>query len=325
MARISFRQGIVRTHSTALQFTSGNTVILVNAISGPVIYTFADSDQDYLYEEAGTVNPAWTNLPSSNQYWLYYELDPLTGERKFGTTLYNPVSQSNAPNSPKVGQHWFDTIENIQNEWNGSRWVRKIRVFAARVNGTSINQFPIGSQAGLDTSVRSGYLLFDDQNKTRPIKRFDRRGRGTFITTETDIFSQFSNLTGFRPEQAIVDGKAIEPIGQYQCIALKGERELGLAKYTEPTNSCIGIALEGFATGEVHSYVTTGYLTDDNFSTLLPAADFSKGPGTLVFVSDTGEMTTDVPQSFSIQQVGVIVDSSTIFVNIQPQILYDNV
>lgn len=324
MARINFRQGIVRTHSTALQFTSGNSVILVNAISGPVIYTFADGDEDYLFEEAGTVNPAWTNLPSASQYWLFYELDALTGERKFGTTLYDPVAQANAPSSPQTGQHWFDTTTTTMNAWNGSRWVRVIRVFAGRVNGTSITQFTTGSQAGLDNSVFAGFLLFDDQTNTRPIKRFDRRGRGKFITTETNIFSQFSNLTGFKPEQAIVDGKAIEPIGQYQCIALKGERELGLAKNTEPSFPCIGIALEGFATGEVHSYVTTGYLTDDDFPTLVTNVDFTLGPGTLVFVNDTGEMTTDVPQTFSLQRVGIIVDTSTIFVNIQPQILYDN-
>lgn len=324
MARISFRQGIVRTHSTALQFTSGNSVILVNAISGPVIYTFADGDEDYLFEEAGTVNPAWTGLPSASQYWLYYELDALTGERKFGTTLYDPVSQSNAPSSPSVDQHWFDTTTNTMNVWNGNRWVRRIRVFAGRVNGTSITQFSTGSQAGLNTSVFAGFLLFDDQNNTRPLKRFDRRGRGKFITTETNIFSQFSNLTGFKPEQAIVDGKAIEPIGQYQCVALKGERELGLAKNTVPSFPCIGVALEGFATGEVHSFVTTGYLTDDNFSDIVPSIDFSLGPGTFVFVSDTGEMTTDVPQTFSIQRVGVIIDTSTVFIDIQPQILYDN-
>lgn len=323
MARVSFRQGIVRTHSTALQFTSGNTVILVNATTAPVVYTFADGDSDYLYEEAGTVNPAWEDLPSASQYWLFYELDVLTGERKFGTTIYDPVSQSIAPSSPQTNQHWFDTVSNTMFVWNGNVWIRVVRVFAARVDGTSITQFDVGTQVGLDSAVFSGFLLFDDENKTRPLKRFDRRGRGKFITTETPIFSQFSNLTGFRPEQSIVDGKAIEPIGQYQCLALKGERELGLAKYTDPDFPCIGIALEGFATGEVHSYITTGYVTDDNFLTLLPNVNFSNDPGTFIFVSDTGEMTTDVPQSFSMQQVGVIVDSSTIFINIRQQILIE--
>lgn len=327
MARISFRQGIVRTHPTALQFTAGNTKILVNAVSGPVIYTFADGpDDDYLYEEAGTINPAWENLPTTSPFWLYFELDALTGERKFGTTIYQPIEDPSPPSNPQTDQHWFDMRPSYEtmNVWNGNRWVRKIRVFAAKVVGTTIQPFDTGTQAGLNTAVRAGFLLFDDQNKTRPLKRFDRRGRGKFITTESTIFSQFSNLTGFRPENAIVDGKAVEPIGLYQCVALKGERELGLAKYTDPDFPCIGIALEGFATGEVHSYVSTGYLTDDNFALNAPQVDFTKPPGTFVFVSDNGHMTTEVPQNFSLQQVGTIVDGDTIFVNIRQQILYDN-
>lgn len=324
MAQLSFRQGIVRTHSTALQFTSGNTVILVNASTAPVSYTFADGESDYFFEEGGTTDPAWTNLPTASEFWLYYEIDALTGERKFGTTIFQPIEDPSPPTSPAIDQHWFDTrpSQEIMNVWNGNRWVPKIRVFAGRVNGTVIFQFPTGTQAGLNTKVRSGFLLFDDQNKTRPLKRFDRRGRGKFITTETNIFSQFSNLTGFRPEQSIVDGQAQEPISQYQCVALLGERVLGLAKTSAPTFPCIGIALEEFATGEVRSFVSTGYLTDDNFTTLLPLVDFNLSPGTPVFVSDTGELTSDVPQSFSLQQIGVIVDSMTLFIDIQPLIIY---
>jgi len=325
MARISFRQGIVRTHPSALQFTAGNTAILLNATSAPVIYAFADGpEHDYLYEEAGTINPAWTDLPTTNKYWLYYKLNQLTGERGFGTTTLQPIEDVSPPNNPQVGQHWFDmraSYENM-NVWNGSRWLPKVRVFAARVNGTSIVPYAVGTQSGMDDPVRAGFLLFDDENKTRPIKRFDRRGRGKFITTESAIFSQFSNLTGFRPEQAIVDGQAIEPIGRYQCIALKGQRQLGLAKNTDPLFPCIGVTLEPMATGEVRSYVTSGYLTDDDFSVKAPNIDFSKDPGTLIFVGDDGQLTTEVPQVFSIQRVGVLVDELTILVDIQPSIIY---
>jgi len=325
MARISFRQGIVRTHPSALQFTSGNTVILLNAISGPVTYTFADGpDDDYLYEEAGTVDPAWTNLPGAMEYWIYYELDALTGERKFGTTIYDPVAASSPPVGPAVDQHWFDTrpSREVMKVWNGNRWLEKIRVFAGKVTGVSISPYAVGTQAGLTQTVRSGLLLFDDENKTKPIKRFDRRGRGKFITTESLIFSQFSNLTGFRPEQAIVDGQAVEPIAEYQCIALKGPRKMGLAKNTDIDFPCIGIALEDTATSEVRSFVTSGYLTDDNFTLKIPTVDFSKPPGTPLFVSDDGQITSAVPQFFSLQQVGVLVDQFTIFVNIQQMIIY---
>lgn len=325
MARVSFRQGIVRTHPTALQFTAGNTAILLNATSGPVSYTFADGpDDDYLYEEAGTTNPAWTNLPGVSPFWIYFEIDALTGERKFGTTIYQPIDDPSEPVNPPVDQHWFDMRPNqeVMKVWNGSRWLNKIRVFAARVNGNSIVPYATGTQAGLTQSVRSGLLLFDDENKTRPIKRFDKRGRGKFITTESNIFSQFSNLTGFRPEQSIVDGRAVEPIAQYQCVALVGPREIGLARNNVTAFPCIGIALEDTATGEVRSFVATGYLTDDNFNIKIPTIDFTLDPGTPLFVNENGQITTDVPQFFSLQNVGSIVDEFTIFVNIQQIILY---
>ena len=345
MAQVSIRQGIVRTHSNAVQFTTpvdGTPALLSDGLNDPISYTFADGpDTDYLYSEETLVDPAWTGAPTGTNtpYWLFYELDILTGERLFGLTLLEPVAQNRAPSNPQVDQHWFDTRTNFEqmNVWDGSKWQRKIRVFAARVQGLVINQFEEGeSQVGFNTPVRAGHLLFDDENKTKPIKRFDRRGRGKFITTETPVFSQFSNLTGFRPEQSIVDAKAVEPIGQYQCVAFRNVtpvggspainvaegRSMGLARNTDPDFACIGVALEATATGEVRSYVTSGYLTDDNFNILLPNVDFSLDPGTLVFVGDDGQMTTDVPQTSSIQRVAILVDSFTILVSIQPLIIY---
>ena len=343
MAQVSFRQGIVRTHINAIRpsVAQPGSAWLSDALNDPVSYTFAyGPDDDYLYNEATIVDPAWTDIPAGTNipYWLYYELDLLTGERKFGLTLLCPISSANPPSNPAVDQHWFDTRScNTQmNVWDGRVWQRKLRVFAARVQGSAIDPYERGSQVGFDNMpVRAGLLLFDDENKTKPLKRFDRRGRGKFITTETPIFSQFSNLTGFRPEQSIIDGKAVEPIGQYQCIAVKSVsstgsppiivplgRGIGLARNVDPTFPCIGIALEATATGEVRSYVSSGYLTDDNFDILLPKVDFSLDPGTPVFVSDDGQLTTDVPQTISIQQVAVLVDPFTILVSIQPIILY---
>lgn len=327
MAQISFRHGIVRIHGAAIQFTAGNTAILLNALSGPVTYTIADGkDDDYLYEEAGTVDPAWTDLPSVGQYWLYSDLNSITGERTFGTSVYQPIDDVSAPNNPAQDQHWFDTrpSRTVMKVWNGQRWVEVIRIFLAKVQGASIQQFATGSQIGYNTPVRAGKLLFDDDANTKPIKRFDRRGRGKFITTESTIFSNFSNITGFRPEQAVVDGRASEPIGQYQCLAFHSTkpRTIRLARNTDPDFPCIGIASEQYGTGQVKSFITTGYLSDDNFALKVPTVDFDLSPGTLVFVNDNGQLTTDVPQTFSIQTVARLVDPFTIFVDIQHIIIY---
>lgn len=326
MARISFRQGIIRTHANALQFTSGNQVILLDGQTMPVQLCLADGpDDDYLWEEATIVNPAWTNLPTANEYWLYLDIDAFTGLRTFGTTIRQPLDQPNTPPNPAVDQHWFDTRSSYtkMNVWVGTKWVSKIRIFLAKVTGTLIQQYSTGSQVGLNETVYAGKILYDNENKIGPIKKFDKRGRGKFVTTESPIFSQFSNIAGFKVAQAFLEGQAVEPIPEYSAVAFQGERQIGLAKngtsllpFPGPY-SAIGVTTEDFATGEVRTFITNGYLTDDNFNWTDP-------PGTKVFVGPEGQLITSVPQYGSVQVVGTIVDQYTILIDIQPIILYDN-
>jgi len=325
MARINFRQGIVRTHATALQFTAGNTVILLDGQTAPVVLNFADGpNDDYLWEEALLVDPAWTDLPSANEYWLYIDIDKMTAERTFGTTIYQPLDQPNTPSNPAVGQHWFDTrsTQTVMKVWAGSRWTEKVRMFVAKVSGLTIFPYSTGTQAGLNDSVLSGRILYDDENRTQPIKKYDRRGQGKFITTESVIFSQFSNITGFKVAQGLVEGQAIENIPQYYAVALRGgEYKIGLAKNGTSGGAqpgpypAIGIATEDFVTGETHTYAANGYITDDNFNWI-------EDPGTYIFVGPTGQLTTSVPQSGSLQRVGVVINTYTIQIDIQPIIIY---
>jgi len=326
MARINFRQGIVRTHAIAMQFVSGNTAISLDGQTAPIVLNFADGpNKDYLWEEAKLVNPAWTNLPSANKYWLYIDIDPMTSVRTFGTTVYQPLVQTNTPASPSVDQHWFDTRSSytIMKVWSGSRWVEKIRVFMAQVNGLTINAYATGTQVGLNDTVYAGRILYDDENKIQPIKSYDIRGRGKFITTETPIFSQFSNITGYKIAQAIVEGKAIENIAEHYAVAFRGtvDGEIGLAKNGTASAAprgpypAVGVSTESYVTGETHTFVTSGYLTDDNWS-------WPDDPGTFIFVGVQGELTTTPPQSGSIQRIGYVVSDTTILIDIQPMITY---
>lgn len=353
MAQLNFRQGIIRFPSQfPFQFSSGNQTIDLVIPQEPLIYTFADGpDTNYLYEEANTVEDAWTNLPSGT-YYLYFELDILTGERMFGTTTLEPVAQNFEPSSPLSGQMWFDTraiYEQMKVYSNGS-FRRVIRLVAGEVNGLSITAPPgvadapsfVGTQVGFDDLnplISVGKLLFDDENKTKPLKRFDIKGRGKFITTTTPIFSQFSNVSGYRIEESILEGKAVEPIAQYQCIAIRSitpylsggspiinlggnGRGIGLSKNNDSDFPCVGISLENIPTGYTHSYISKGYLSDDNFNIATPEIDFTLGTGTPIFVGADGQLTTNAPQTGSIQRVGYIVDNYTIFIDIQPIIIY---
>jgi len=326
MARITFRQGIVRYQSDLIgtptflaPSTTANAIDLIVS-PDPTQINFADETEDYLYEEPISVQPAWINIPTGpTQSWLYWDIDALTGERTFGFTNIQPITDSAEPISPAIDLHWFDTTRTQMFVFNGNRFVPKIRVFAARVQSTSvIDPMPLGTQAGILDTVFSGHILFDDDNIAKPVKRFDRRGRGKFLTTETPVLSQFSKLASFKLEPALVDGKAIEPLPIFHCVSYKGPREIGLASHLQPQFPCIGITREESASGEVRTFLTSGYITDDSFT-------FTEPAGSALFVGQTGEIVTAPPQVISIQQIGVVVDANTILVSINPLIHYEEV
>jgi hypothetical protein len=282
----------------------------------PTIITIAHLTTDYLFEESTTID-AWTGpFPPSKTMYLYWDIDMLSGERTFGKTEYNPITAANAPNNPHQDQHWFDLKNMVMKVWNGATWTEKLRVFAGHVaNGGLLIQYPTGSQVGvLDTSY-AGMMLFDDEGK--PVKKYDRFNRGKFITTETPLSSQFPRIANFRLEPGMNEGKSIEHVPKWHAVCYKGPNELGLASYEDINRPAIGIALEDMYTSEVRGFHTKGFLTDPNWNWTAP-------PGSPLFVGVQGELTTNPPQYFSIQTVGSVVSKHQIYIDIQPQILYED-
>lgn len=187
--QVPFRQGIVKAIPNFLQLT-GSTVSLVIPQPAYVLVTIADGTSDYLISENASVSNAWTGPFSSGvDYWLFWELHPITGAKMYGHTLYEPIESTIAPTSPVNDQHWFDSTAGKMKVWNGtaSRWVEKIRVFAARLtSATQIVSMSInspsfeGTQVGsyLSTQVLAGYIVLDNEGKAL------RKGNGKFFTTE---------------------------------------------------------------------------------------------------------------------------------------------
>lgn len=321
MARIEFRQGIVRHQTdtlgnpTFLAPISGGSQVSLIVSPDPTIINIAHNTTDYLFQESVTVNAAWQGpFVSGTDYWLYWDIDLLTGERTFGHTIHQPVVSSAPPPNPPTDLHWFNLANTTMNVFNGASYVEKLRVFAAKYeNGAVLVPYPIGSQVGINMPVDSGFLLFDDELK--PIKKFDKFNRGKFITTETKIASQLAKLANFRLEAQFIVAKAIEPIPAFSPVTYKGPREIGLAKTTNPDFPAVGLASEDLFSGEVRGFITQGYITNDSWN-------WTEQAGTPIFYNSLGQLTTDVPQTFSIQQVAVVVDPKVIFVDIGPLIKY---
>lgn len=320
--KLPFRQGIVRYQKdnlgspTFLAKSNGGSSIDLVVSPDPSIIAFAHGTENYLFEEKLTVSEAWTGFVAGTDYWLYWDLDLTTGERLFGSTTVEPVYGSVAPASPVYDQHWFDTANTEMKVWNGVTWITHIRVFACKYDeGAIIQPYPIGSQVNVLVTSYAGFLLYDDDNK--PVRKHDRRGRGKFLTTESVFTSQSTQSVNLVFETITQVATATENIPEYSLVYLSEYDEMRLASYLDVAHSVAGLVQEDFFMGEMGAYTTSGYVSNVAWNWNVP-------PQTPLFCGTTGELTVDVPQDGSIQQVGVVISPQRIFIDIQPQIILIN-
>lgn len=328
MARLNFRHGILRYQTdindnpTFLQKVGDYVNLIVS--SDPTIFTISHFDQDYLFVENTSVTSAWGPFVAGTDYYLYWDVDLITGAITRGYTTSSFTVSATAP-SPSVNKHWYDSMNRIMKVWSGSSWVEKLRVFAAFLqNGATLIPYPLGTQVGIEnTIVHAGYPLFDSVG---PIQRFRRDRRGVFIHTETPLSSQWSKIANYRLENTIRQAEATEHIPQYFAVSQQGPNIIGLAS-SGPVGSpliltsrpAIGIAAEDMYTGEVRTFITSGYVENELWG--WDVYD-TQPAGTPLFVGLGGALTTSPPQLWSIQRIGTIVDETTIFLDVQPIILY---
>lgn len=310
--KLEFKQGIIRRQTdindnpTFLQQSQNGISLIVSP--DPTLITLSHKNSNYLFEENQTVTDAWPGPFELVDQWLYWDIDLISGERTFGITKIKPVISINQPAGVN-DRHWFDSRSKEMKVFTGRRYVTKLRVFAAFLDeGGVLNPYNVGSQVSLDETNYAGTVLFDEDNK--PVKKFNRFGDGAFITTETPLSSQFSRLINFKLENALHDSKAAEFIPKYYCVTFKNSNNLNLATFTDPTHPCVGISNEDMHIGEARSFITSGYIKNEFWS-------WTEEPGTSLFVGPTGEITTEPPQSFSIQNIGHIVSPHTIYIDIK--------
>jgi hypothetical protein len=318
--KLPFRQGIVRyqtdsaTNPIFLQKSNGGTNVDLYCSPDPTIVTFAHGITDYLFEECKTVPQAWGPFTSGTDYWLFWDIDILTGTRTFGSTKLAPIYSTNPPSQPVNDQHWFDTTNTKIMVWTG-KWIEKIRVFACKYDrGAVIVPYPAGTQSGILQTVYAGYLVFDVDEK--PIKQWKRDQTGAFITTESKLITHSSKMSTIILEAAQVVAEADENIPNWSLICYTSQDKVGLASYIDQIHPVAGLVYEDLYDTELGSFYTSGHITNNNWN-------WSHAPSTPLFCGLYGQLTTDVPQLGSIQRVGMIVSPDTIYLDIGIQIILD--
>lgn len=308
---IQFRQGLVTAPTNFLQ-RNGSAVNLSITAPGYLQAAIADGSADYLHVERSTIAGAWTGpFMSGTDYWLYWDIDRITGMRTFGFTRHAPIESTAPPISPPQDQHWFDVFNNKMWVWNSSasKWIHKLRVFAAKyVNATTFVSVSInsptftGTQIGCltNTPIDIGSLIFDVNGA--PIKR----GNGVFFTTTDVVSASVASTSRVRVGAVLLEATAQGHIPAYGVVRFSNFNEVTLATGLTRYESVYGLVETQASAGEIVNVVTDGIVSN-------PMWDWSEvGVNTPLYVGFYGELTPDRP--IDGVEVGAVVGINTVLI-----------
>lgn len=324
--KIPFRQGIVRYqkdnagNQTFLQKASiGNSINLL-ATTDPTLVTIAQRRSNYLIEERVTVLNAWTNFTAGTDYWLFIDVDMVTGVRTFGSTTVAPTYGPIAPANPVPDLHWFDTNSLVMcmKVYNGTAFVEKLRVFVAKYQqGATIVPMGLGSQIAQNITVDAGAILYDADGV--PVRKMFSRTQNEFFTTATIFTSNTSKSVNVTMDALCTTVDAAEPIPAFSLVAHgTNAGEIVLADPTKHGRVAVGIVQEDFYDGETGIYSSQGYIYNEQWN-------WTELPGTPIFLGPNGTIIATPNQYHTTQQVGEIVSAQLIRLDISPSIQFDSV
>lgn len=317
--RLSFRQGVVKCSVNTSNVPNcyrddiRSSYVSLDPNHSSVLITFAHNESNYLYEDSNTVEDAWGpfSVPVTGTHWLYWDIDLQTGLRSFGYTSIKPVVQSTKPLIPYATAHWYDTSRNIMFVYENNNWVEKIRVFACIYDGVGIKPYSLGTQVDDNTECLSGYILFDSDGYP-----LTRKNGSQFVTTESNLYTTKSVIDPVDFSSSLFYASAQGHIPEYSVVSFYKDNKIQLASCFDPDHkAAVGMVRTEVYDSEVSGVVTNGYLTNINWH-------FNEPPATAVYLGANGIIQTVVPSSGFIQKIGTIVSSDTIFIDIDPQIIY---
>lgn len=302
--RVSFRQGIVQyqvdNQNNQNFLLATNTGVSLLANDKAFIVTIAHKDANYLIEERVSITNAWTGpFIGQPQYWLYIDLNPVTGARTFGSTTLAPAVGLTAPaGNPAVDQHWYDLSTMQMKFWNGNVWQAVIRVFVGSMMGGAQSFLPMGansnyggSQIGVAAANFSGVIIYDALGK--PI----RTSNGTFLTSESTTIPAGST-SNIRYASDLLTATALESIPAYSVVYFYDFDQIKLATPSLDTDPRIfGIVTVDLQPNDVAYVFTDCVITNDHWNWTEMSVP--------VYADFAGAVTTN--QTIDQQSIGYVV------------------
>jgi len=316
--QLTFRQGIARYQTDAYSTPtflrkSGDFIDLIVS-PDPTIIIFAHRSSTYVIEESKTVLKAWGPFTGNSTRYLYWDINLLDASLTRSFTMFPPIVSSSAPNNVPVDQHWYDTTLDQMKVWNGSKWLDKLRVFAATYSSQAIIQgLPLGSQVGEVGSFEGGSIMLDSFGK--PIRQSD----GTFVSSATSLSAIGAATNQIKLAAELVFGMAEENIAKFSFVQSSPSKQLKLARSDQWKSRVVGIVTEDLYTSEVGNIFTSGLLSNDQWNW---TAD---NVGRPVFCGKNGEVTLTAPTVGVLQIVGYVYNANSIVISIQNVTILDDI
>lgn len=308
---LTFRQGVVSAPESFI-VVDGDSINIVTypQPSDPLIVTFADQDTDYTIQERSTVIGAWTGVFEVDvDYWLYWDIDVVSGVLSRGYTTVDPVVGPTPPLTPVNGQHWFNTETYSHRVYNeaGNRWVRVIRTFAAKLtNGAVLTSMGInaplftGSQIGSNVPTKAGGIVYDINGF--PIKR----ANGTFYTTETIVRTGIASNAQGKLAASWIEATAQEPIPAYSVVQFNSPNQIVHAS-SFVDSKIYGIIEQDLDNGDAGVVAVSGVVHNTNWN-------WSESVGTALYINQLdGTLTTTRPATNAVSVARVLTPESIIF------------
>jgi hypothetical protein len=294
--------------------------------SAHVLITFAHGTADYLFEEQLTTSNAWGPFNNNITYWLYWDLNLLTGIRTFGSTSLLPITSDTMPSDPEVDQHWFNLKDirtshyddhldvtitktlhaNCMYVWDGELWIEKIRLFAGTYYNGGVSANLLSSQVGLYTSCDAGFITYDEYNNPAQSITSDDTYRFLTSTSQFDQTHVVSTTVSF--QSTFEYSVAAEDLPKHSIVAYSLDNTLVLATYNDPLCAGVGVVEYDVNSGSETVCVTNVYVTD-------PSWNFTVDPSTPIYLGLDGAFQLDPPTSGIIQQVGYVISSDTVYID----------
>lgn len=325
---LTFRHGIVRypTELTSgipahIKERSDRDGVAFDADESPTLVTFSHGEREYLVELTESKRDAWVFSYMDNpEYYLYVDLNMVSGMVSFGYSKYAPILHHASP-AIIEGQHWFDSVARVMKVCRDGAYTPVLRVFlaVARV-GSGVTCYPTGSQAGINESYTSGFLLYDQFGT--PV----RDSLGYFITSDTYISTSSarnSHTIGSIRAGGTADGGTLIAVARGTIPRLRAVTLVHMARdhrVVEVSTSMrtdrvvTGISGNAASDGETVAVVVRGVVNDPHFN--FP----SNSVGRFLFCGEGGELTLIPPSSGISQIVGKVIDVDGIEINVQPPV-----